>query len=161
MLDVSGAVEIEVEELRKIEQGSLRPSEDILMLLISHFEMGEDEATSLWEMAGYTKEAESSTNAQQIFDSLPKQVMVVMPIDSRIVYSDSVQVNSNEHGVIMNFSQGGGPNGQMAIARIGMSLEHAKRVKALLDDTIAYADKARSTHTKSEQTHPKSRKTED
>jgi transcriptional regulator with XRE-family HTH domain len=35
--EVSGAVEIDESALDRIEDGSERPSEDILMLLISHF----------------------------------------------------------------------------------------------------------------------------
>jgi len=35
--EVSGAVEIDEKSLRRIEAGTERPSEDILLLLISHF----------------------------------------------------------------------------------------------------------------------------
>jgi transcriptional regulator with XRE-family HTH domain len=39
LAEVSGAVEINEDILERIEQGSERPSEEILMLLISHFNM--------------------------------------------------------------------------------------------------------------------------
>ena len=35
--EVSGAVEIDMDALERFEQGVERPSEDILMLLINHF----------------------------------------------------------------------------------------------------------------------------
>jgi len=53
LAEVSGAVEIDVNVLERIEQGFERPSEDILLLLISHFAMPDQEAVQLWELAGY------------------------------------------------------------------------------------------------------------
>src|SRR6185369_17990187 len=51
--EVSGAVEIDEQSLQRIEQGTERPTEDILMLLINHFGMQDDDAASLWQLAGY------------------------------------------------------------------------------------------------------------
>src|SRR3954469_20349750 len=51
--EVSGAVEIEEQVLSRIEQGHERPSEDILLLLINHFGMQDDDAAKLWQLAGY------------------------------------------------------------------------------------------------------------
>jgi transcriptional regulator with XRE-family HTH domain len=42
--EVSGAVEIEEQHLQRIEQGEERPTEDILLLLINHFGMQDDDA---------------------------------------------------------------------------------------------------------------------
>ena len=50
--EVSGAVEIDETELSKIESGTDRPSEDILLLLISHFAVEDDKAAELWQLAG-------------------------------------------------------------------------------------------------------------
>src|SRR6266705_3475310 len=51
--EVSGAVEIEEKALERMEQGYERPSEDILLLLINHFNIQDDEAAGLWKLAGY------------------------------------------------------------------------------------------------------------
>src|SRR5256885_9173824 len=51
--EVSGAVEIDEQQLARIEQGQERPSEDVLLLLINHFGMQEDDAANLWQLAGY------------------------------------------------------------------------------------------------------------
>src|SRR5437868_7660233 len=53
LAEASGAVEIDVRELAGFELGKHRPSEDVLLLLISHFGAKDDEAVKLWEMAGY------------------------------------------------------------------------------------------------------------
>ena len=51
--EVSGAVEIDVERLDSYEEGLVRPSEDILMLLINHFGVKDEVADRLWDLAGY------------------------------------------------------------------------------------------------------------
>src|SRR5205807_9580549 len=55
--EVSGAVEIDIDILERIERGEERPSEDILMLLIDHFGMQDHEAAELWESAGYNHDS--------------------------------------------------------------------------------------------------------
>jgi transcriptional regulator with XRE-family HTH domain len=140
LAEVSGAVEIEPEALRKIEQGIARPSEDILMLLISHFEIKDDDAVSLWELAGYTKE-QTAKEGVAMHDDKNQQTIMIMPMDARVIYTDTVQVSVNNYGVIMNFMQNNGSNNQpMAISRIGMSREHAKSVVELLQQSLAQAE---------------------
>lgn len=132
LAEVSGAVEIDVDQLSKIEQGSSRPNEDILLLLISHFEAKETEADSLWQLAGYDDKDSSADAAEQ-----PQQPVMIAPDDLKIVYTDMVHVMVNNYGVVMNFMQGGAPNGQpLAVSRIGMSREHALSVLELLQKTL-------------------------
>jgi len=52
--EVSGAVEIEEQQLRSFESGDMRPDQDILMLLISHFGLQDEQASELWKLAGYS-----------------------------------------------------------------------------------------------------------
>jgi transcriptional regulator with XRE-family HTH domain len=135
--EVSGAVELESEVLNSYERGEARPSEDVLLLLISHFEIKDDEADELWELAGYNNPSLSTDESGQ----MPTIVMV--PMDNRIIYTDSAQVTINNYGVVMNFMQNGLHNQPAAIARIGMSLEHAKSVLEVLASTIAKAESAK------------------
>src|SRR6476620_9549288 len=53
LAEVSGAVEIDADALERIEAGTERPHEDILLLLISYFNIQDQEAVQLWELAGY------------------------------------------------------------------------------------------------------------
>lgn len=142
LAEVSGAVEIDIEELTAMEAGKRRPSEDILLLLISHFGMREDEATKLWEIAGYDQLAlpfSNMTNDDADGDTRPS--VVVMPTDARINYTDMVHVMVNNYGVVMNFMQGAGPNNQpMIVGRLGMSREHAKSVLDVLQRTLAQSE---------------------
>jgi len=134
--DVSGAVEIDIDVLEHIESGAQRPSEDILLLLLSYFDIHDDEATSYWDLAGYSDKPAGQSH-HSIFE-LNQPVAMLMPVDLRIVYTDMVNVASNNFGVVMNFMQTAGPNNQpLAVARIGMSREHAQSVVELLQQTLA------------------------
>lgn len=143
LVEVSGAVEIDTEILERIERGEQRPSEEILLLLISHFNISDDEATDLWELAGYVDEPENKDRSvYESIDNDVKQTAFVLPMDIRVVYTDMVHVAVNNFGVVMNFIQNSGPGNQpLAVARVGMSREHAESVLQIMQQTLAQADK--------------------
>lgn len=130
--EVSGAVEIDEPTLKRIEQGDERPSEDILMLLISHFGMQDDEAAGLWQLAGY----EQPRNDDHDHHVSDKSTILVMAVDPRVIYSDGVQVTANNNGVVMSFSQSNGSPNPLTTARIGMSREHAEAVIRTLQEAL-------------------------
>ncbi len=133
--EVSGAVEIDMTMLGNYEAGQTRPSEDILLLLISHFNMNEDEAAKLWQLAGYDQQKLSSTAS--IEEGPMTQNIIVMPLESRVAYTDQVNVATNEFGVVINFMQVDGPGGQpLVVSRVGMSKEHAKIVLEALQKSF-------------------------
>ncbi len=142
LAEVSGAVEIDTIQLEAIETGKRLPSEDILLLLINHFSIKDAEATKLWELAGYDQPESDSVPLPAAEDQQAmKQALIVVPMDTRIVYTDTVHVVVNNYGVVMNFMQGGGANNQsLSVARIGMSKEHAKSVLELLQRTLAQSE---------------------
>jgi transcriptional regulator with XRE-family HTH domain len=120
--EVSGAVEIEEQRLQRIEQGHERPTEDILMLLINHFGMQDDDAAKLWQLAGYDQ---PHTHDEQPDIHNGRTMVMIMAVDPRIIYSDGVQVTGNSSGVVLNFSQGAGTQQPLTTARVGMSREQA------------------------------------
>lgn len=134
--EVSGAVELEADIIASYERGETRPSEDVLDLLIRHFDIAEDEADELWELAGYSE-------AQHVHDIPTAPTLVMIPMDNRIVYTDTANVTINNYGVVMNFMQNGINNQPAAVARVGMSLEHAKSVLEVLGKTIKQAEAAK------------------
>lgn len=136
LAEVSGAVEIDIAQLTEIEKGLERPSEDILLLLISHFSIKDEEATRLWELASYNQQ-----DAIMPDDSTSRQSLMLMPGEPRISYTDMVHVMVNNYGVVMNFMQATGPSNQpLSVARVGMSREHAKSVLELLQRTLAQSE---------------------
>lgn len=136
LAEVSGAVEIDEKELHKFEAGTERPSEDILLLLISHFAVQDDKAAELWQLAGYDKPHSEEFHDHDRDQASRTQTMMVM-IDPRVMYSDGVEVVANNQGVVLSFAQSAGPNGQpLTVARIGMSRDQAKTVMGVLHQAL-------------------------
>lgn len=133
--EVSGAVEIDEQALQRIEQGHERPSEDILLLLINHFGMKDEEAAGLWQLAGYDQPHDHN-HVNQGGENQNRTMVMIMAVDPRIIYSDGVQVVANSSGVVLNFAQGVGTPGQLTTARIGMSRDQAYGLLRTLEKTL-------------------------
>lgn len=137
LAEVSGAVEIDIDDLQIIEQGLVCPSEDILLLLISHFGIKEVEADKIWNLANFDTSALPSGMTYSE-DVTAKPTVMVTPDELKIVYTDMVHVAVNNYGVIMNFMQGASVgSAPLAIARVGMSREHALSVIEVLQQTLS------------------------
>jgi transcriptional regulator with XRE-family HTH domain len=132
--EVSGAVEIDEQRLQRIELGQERPTEDILMLLINHFGMRDDEAAKLWQLAGYDQPRDGHSSQDETSNN--RTMVMIMAVDPRIIYSDSAQITANDQGVVINFSQGAGTPQVMTTARIGMSREQAYGVLRTLQQVL-------------------------
>ncbi len=132
--EVSGAVEIDEQKLVLIENGKKRPTEDILLLLIAHFKLSDDDATKLWDQAGYASETNPVID-EDIIKYPP--ILLMIPIDTKVIYSDKTEVVANPNGLVINFMQQ--PNGayqSQTVSRIGMSTEQAKTFANILNQTI-------------------------
>lgn len=142
LLEVSGAVEIDADDLQRIEQGSERPSEDILLLLIQHYNMQDQEAVQLWELAGYDSDdsphkAKMEANAAALMQN--KQLVMLLAMDVRTMYSDGVDISINDAGLTMNFTQTTGEGQHQAVGRIGMSYDQAAEVLKTLEQALLRA----------------------
>ena len=136
LAEASGAVEIDVKQLAGFELGHSRPSEDVLLLLISHFGAKDDEAVRMWEMAGYG--ADRVAVAHLTSDEDAEQADNERPV----LFTDVVDIVVNNYGVVMHFMQSGGAGSKpRAVARVGMSREHAKSVLQILQVTLDQTDK--------------------
>lgn len=136
LAEASGAVEIDVRELANFELGKARPTEDVLLLLISHFGAKDDEAIRMWEMAGYGMERIPATHMINNDIQLPS-----MAQDNRVLFTDIVDIVVNNYGVIMNFMQTGPATTTQSVARVGMSREHAKSIMQILETTLSQTEK--------------------
>lgn len=149
VMEVSGAVEIDSDDLQRIEQGVERPSEDILLLLIQHYNMQDQEAVQLWELAGYDGDdsphkSKLDANTAALLQS--KQMVMLLAIDVRTMYSDGVDININQAGLTMNFTQTTGDNQHMPVGRIGMSYEQATQVMKTLEQALLRAKYLKQQH---------------
>ena len=133
LAEASGAVEIDVRVLAGYELGQGRPSEDVLLLLLSHFGVKDDEAVKLWEIAGY---AMAKIPAIHIIGDTANHAGV-----HQVLFTDIVDVMVNNYGVVMNFMQNTGPTSQPeTVAKVGMSREHARSVLQILQATLSQTE---------------------
>lgn len=127
--EVSGAVEIDETVLERIEAGCERPPEEVLMLLISHFNMQDQEAVQLWELAGYDGEHNRGpTRTEDVLQEAMgqnKSVIVVLGLEGRTMYTDNVIVQADTSGVKLNFGQLTSKQQHQPLAKLGMSYEQA------------------------------------
>ena len=153
LADVSAAIEYSQEKLAKMEKGNLKPSRDVVLLLIHFFQPAQDKAEDLIRLAGYQgvikRKGEESNQSRGgdspgkhssleiVFGADPKQVWVGIN-DSRIMHTDLAQISSNETDVVINFQQSLGNHEQpVSVSRVGMSLncaaQLAKQIQAHID----------------------------
>jgi hypothetical protein len=134
--EVSGAVEIDEHTLVRIEAGLERPAEDILLLLVSHFEMPNQEAIQLWELADYDGDVPDQLRPSEEILPTGKSVVMLLALDMRTVYTDGVDIDVNQSGLTMNFVQGSGQERTMPVAKLGMSHEQAEQVLQKLQGAL-------------------------
>jgi len=138
--DASGAAEIDAPMLKAFEEGRERPDEDILHVLLHHFDANEETAEELWRLAGYRPLGSTSANDSDSTNYQATPAMFILPIDGRILYSDSVHVGVNKQGVILNFMQNVAPEGKtIPVSRIGMSKDQAQSMIKLLQDCLEHS----------------------
>jgi transcriptional regulator with XRE-family HTH domain len=140
--EVSGAVEIDEQSLSRIEAGEERPAEDILLLLISHFGVADQEAIQLWELADYDGELPDQIRPENIFPAgnTGNKVVMMLALDVRTLYTDGLEIQGNAAGLTLNFTQSGGRrSGTSPVARIGMSYEQAQEVLTALQTALLKA----------------------
>jgi len=136
--EVSGAVEIEEEQLQRIEAGLERPAEDILLLLISHFGVQDREAVQLWESAEYDSEMPDDIR-QDVPPAAARPMVMLVAMDVRTMYTDGLEVGANAAGLTLNFTQSGGSSGPTTVARLGMSHQQAAAVINSLQQALLRA----------------------
>jgi transcriptional regulator with XRE-family HTH domain len=148
LAEVSGAVEIDERQLELIEAGQLRPEEDVMLLLISYFNVQDQEAMHLWELAQYDSDlsdhvqfesGETQPDAPSAMNG-GKPMIMLLAIDVRTMYSDGLDVTVNPAGVTMQFTQTvPNTNQPTPVARLGVSHQQAELIVQTLQQALLYA----------------------
>jgi transcriptional regulator with XRE-family HTH domain len=143
LAEVSGAVEIGEEQLARIEAGQERPNEDILLLLISYFDVQEREALQLWELADYEGDVPDQLRPELDLPSGTKSVVMVLATDIRTLYSDGIEIAATPAGLTFSFNQSS-KDQPSPVARIGVSLDQAEVILRELQYSILKARSERA-----------------
>lgn len=137
--ELSGTLELDEALLYAIESGKTLPSEDILDMIIEHFLLTDEQADDLLKTIEDYDTKTQEALGRGLEDALTKQMVMLMPLDSKVVYTDSMQATVNQGGVVIQFSQQ--VNGQSTpVSRVGMSREHAEKMIEVLKETIKSFD---------------------
>lgn len=134
LMEASGAVEIDSTLLESIESGLRIPDEDILMLLIKHYNVSDSESVKLWELAGYDRQNQEKTI--QAEEQILKQIMMIIPFDNKVVFTDNVNIEANKKGVVINFLLG---SSAQPVSSVGMSIESAQELIMKLAEQLQLA----------------------
>jgi len=142
--DVAGTLEIDEATLGAIEAGKTMPAEEMLDLLITHFLLTEDQAQDLRDLAEGDKDQAAEALSGGIEDLIMKQVVMYLPVDNRVVYTDQMQATVNQNGVVLQFMQSspGSEALPSAVSRVGMSREHAEKMIEVLRTTLDQHDRS-------------------
>jgi len=140
--DVSEAVELDTGTLVNIEAGKTEPDEETLALLMSHFNLLEDQAVELWQIAGYDTlelgsiEMNEDKAGEPSKDETPKELRINLPSDVKVMYTDMAQIMTNKYGIVVQFIQNAPGNNAQIVSRVGMSKEHAKSLVKILQKNL-------------------------
>lgn len=140
--EVSQTLEIDEATLKAIEAGSTMPPEEVLDLLISHFLLNEDQADDLRELAELNRIQVGSHLPGSTDDMSRAQLVMFLPVDSRVVYTDSMQATVNNNGVVLRFMQSSPSSQQIPVSQLGMSRDHAERLIEVLRATLDQHDRS-------------------
>ena len=143
LAEVSGAVEIDEQLLSRIESGKERPAEDILELLINHFDMKDKDAINLWSLAGYEADSDDLDDdvpqVDQPLGDLPKSIIMLMSLEPRTLYTDALDIHYDSNGLLLNFKQVVGQSRPISVAKLGMSYDQAEQVQKTLQRVLLHA----------------------
>lgn len=148
--EVSGTLEIDELFLQDIESGKVLPTDNQLDMIINHFLLTEEQAGELRNLAQMQGDQPPENLIGGIEDMLMKQLVMYMPVDQKVVYTDGMNVTVNRHGVVLQFTQntGGSKIKPNIVCQVGMSREHAEKVVEVLKRTLIEHDKnQKSKHT--------------
>lgn len=151
LADVSQAIELDPAEFSQLEDGRLKPSQEIVSLLINHFDLAVSTASRLWRLAGYDQQlsftaldGDSSADEAEAEDQLEAflaaeaRPALLAVNDNRAAYTDMFNLRANSYGVVVNFLQGFSQDGPpLSVGRVGMSLDHAARLAKALNETVS------------------------
>lgn len=149
LAEVSGAIEIDEKSLRLIEIGQQRPDEEIMLLLISYFNVQDQEALHLWELADYDSDLtdhlqfNESGQEPEVAALISKPVIMMLAMDVRTMYSDGLEINWNKAGLTLNFTQTNpqikDQSSALSVARVGLSYTQAEQVLRSLERALLHA----------------------
>ena len=142
--EVSNTLEINEILLQEIESGKILPSDNLLNMMINHFLLTEEQSDELRQLANLHDSQSPESLAGGIEDMVMKQIVMYMPLDQKVAYTDGMNVTVNRHGVVLQFTQTQESKIKpVVVSQVGMSREHAEKVVEVLSKTLKEHNRGR------------------
>jgi transcriptional regulator with XRE-family HTH domain len=143
--ELAGKLSVSRSYLARLENGYDKPSQEFLRKLSKNLSLSDEQAKQIWDLAGYTSSGfiidrenrkgvveEVNNGEVETGKEMKKEIQVSMK-DVPVLYSDSAFVTANQFGIVFDFAQSiGSTNNQNVVARIGMSIDHARALSEVL-----------------------------
>lgn len=122
--------------LSKLEAGLSNPSSRFFNEMAALYRLTPEETFDLINLIGFRKEVITVAEQKQGEPQFGPQIAIPQA-RAEILYSDAVQVDVNEFGVVLNFAQRLGPsNKQIVVSRVGMSKEHVRALIKIIESLL-------------------------
>ncbi len=121
-----------------------------MLLFINYFDIQDQEALHLWELARYGSDLSDHLQLRDDVSDQPatdmfhnKSVVMMLAMDVRTMYSDGLNIIANKAGLTLDFTQSASGADkkpmQASVARLGMSYAQAEQVLRSLEQTLLRA----------------------
>lgn len=128
--------------LSRIEKGVQVPSDSLLERMIQFYQIPPVEAELLRRTAGHTDQpaALATSPTARIeparADAGSPQIQID-PLKTPVLYTNAMFVSSDDFGIVIDAGQKVGPtNGIQVVSRMGLSLQHAVKLREALESHI-------------------------
>lgn len=145
--------------LSKVENGFKRPNLDFLRNVKEKLSLTEEQFQNLrsllltLEKRTRSEKASGKKGVNYTMDDKSSQkqdqpiLNIKLPENLPVLYSDMIAVTSTAYGITLDIAQKvGATNNHNIVARVGISLDHAKDVLNVLAKEISNAEKFRKKH---------------
>lgn len=154
--------------IAKIEKNLRKPSLETILKISKAYSLKIEELHKLLRLAGYDEKTlvkienlygnTESVSRKEVFrmekiesEKQPVAVQVQVPNNLQVLYSDSAFITARPYGITFDFGQILGPTNQHNIvARIGLSLPHAKKFQKILSKKIIEAERLQNAEEQKE-----------
>ena len=101
--------------------------------------MEDSDALHLWSLAGYDIDDLMVEGADPLMASdipIPRDLIMLLAIEQRTLYSDSLDIHYDTNGLVLNFKQIAGQKQPLSVAKLGMSYKQAEQVLQTLQKVL-------------------------
>lgn len=148
---LANKIGIDNSHLSMIETGLRRPSENILQIIADQYSLDFQQLRVLadYEENNTANRREEVKIVESNQEVVAKDIQIRVPDTLQVLYSDSAFITSGPYGLVFDFAQKlGSTTNENVVARIGLSVQHAKAFLKILSQKILDAERVQEEQSK-------------